>query len=178
MSHGVHPLPSPPFCWGVEPHTKFSKEGELDRRGGVLLKKKKSRIFNEKKTTHMWRRWGSPRNFLLAFIDELWKNPKKKNFEKIKKNCWRYYHFTHVYQKPQSYEVQFLRYEVRQNFLSFWALFFPFQPLYSPPPPPPTPTPNNSENQNFKKLKNASGHNINLNFCNKKHDHMIYAYSD
>ena len=38
---------------------------------------------------------------------EFWKNEKKKKTKK--KNCWIYHHFTHVYQKPQSYEVQFLR---------------------------------------------------------------------
>ena len=37
------------------------------------------------------------------------KNPINQSFEKMKKKCWRYYHLTHVYQKPQSYEVQFLR---------------------------------------------------------------------
>ena len=36
----------------------------------------------------------------------------------MKKNCWRYHHFTHVHQKPQSHEVQFLRYRVRQIELS------------------------------------------------------------
>ena len=96
------------------------------------------------------------------------KNLKNQNFEIIKKNCWRYRHFTHVYQKPQSYEVQFLRYEVRQNFLSFWALLSPFNSL----------TPSNPEKQNFEKLKKASGHNIILNLYNKKHDHMIYTYSN
>ena len=85
------------------------------------------------------------------------KNPKNQNFEKMKKNCWRYHHFTHVYQKPQSCEVQFLRYGVR-IFLSFWAIFCPFNPL----------PPNNSENQNFEKMKKASGDVIILNLCNKK----------
>ena len=28
---------------------------------------------------------------------------------KNEKNCWRYHHFTHEYQEPQSYEVQFLK---------------------------------------------------------------------
>ena len=55
-----------------------------------------------------------------------------------KKYCWKYHHFTHVYQKPQSYEVQFLK----------------------------------------KKMKKASGDVIISNLCNKKHDHMLYAYSD
>ena len=43
---------------------------------------------------------------------------ENQNFEKMKKkkkkkNYWRHQYFTHVYQKPQSYEVQFLRYGVR-----------------------------------------------------------------
>ena len=82
------------------------------------------------------------------------------NFEKLKKskNCWRYHHFTHVYQKPQSYEVQFLRYEVRQNFLSFWVIFCPFNLL----------SPNNSEDKNFEKVKKTSADVIILNLCNKK----------
>ena len=55
--------------------------------------------------------------FLSFYLcPEFWKN---------KKNCWRY-HFTHVYQKPQSYDVRFLRYRVR---LTFWAIFCPFIPL-------------------------------------------------
>ena len=96
------------------------------------------------------------------------KNPKNQNFEKMKKNCWRYHHFTHVYQKPQSYEVQFLRYGVRQFFL---VIFGHFLPLFSP-------LPNNPENQNFEKMKKASGDVIILNLSNNKHNHMMYAYSD
>ena len=50
------------------------------------------------------------------------KSPKNQNFEKMKKNC-----FTHVYQKPQSYEVQFRTYRVRPFFfLSFCNIFWPF----------------------------------------------------
>ena len=71
-----------------------------------------------------------------------------------------------MYQKLQSYEVKFLRYRVRKNFLSFSAIFCPFT------------TPNNPENQNFEKMKKASGDVIILNLCNKKHNHMMYAYSD
>ena len=61
------------------------------------------------------------------------KNLKNQNFEKMKKNCWRYHHFTHVYQKPQSYEVQFLRYRVRQICFVILDNSLPFHP---PPPPP------------------------------------------
>ena len=41
---------------------------------------------------------------------------------------WKCHHFTFVYQKPWSYDVCFLRYWVceRHNFLSFWAIFWPF----------------------------------------------------
>ena len=67
--------------------------------------------------THMWRRWGTPQNFCLSFIDELekqlfikkllkWANKKCKNLniynvvlKKIKKNTWRYHYFTPVNQK-------------------------------------------------------------------------------
>ena len=58
----------------------------------------------------------------------------------------------------QLYEVQFLRYEVRQNFLSFWAIFYPFNPLAS----------NNPQNQNFGKMKKTSGDVVILNLYNKK----------
>ena len=82
-----------------------------------------------KKSTHMWERWGTPQNFLLAFIDELWKTDKS-DFWKTEKIYWRSHHFTHVYQKAQSYEVQFLRYEVRRLFCHFG----PFFALLTPSP--------------------------------------------
>ena len=48
---------------------------------------------------------------------------------KKKKKCWRYHHFTNVHQKPQPYEVWFLRYRVRQTeFFVFLAHFLPFYP--------------------------------------------------
>ena len=33
----------------------------------------------------------------------------------MKKNFWRYHHFTPVYQKSQTYDAWFLKYEVRQT---------------------------------------------------------------
>ena len=74
----------------------------------------------------------------------------------------------HVYQKPQSYEVQFLRYRVRQNF------FCHFRPFFALLPPPLK----NPKKQTFEKMKKASGDAIILNLRNKKHDHIMYAYSD
>ena len=69
---------------------------------------------------------------------------------------------SHNHMKCSSRDTEFNRF-----FLSFWAIFCPFMP--SPP--------NNPEKQNFEKIKKASGDVIILNLCNKKHDHMMYAYS-
>ena len=84
----------------------------------------KSDAFNSKYTnveniTHIKRRWDTSQNFCLVFINELKKQlfitlKTTINFEKNEKHCWRYHHFTQNYQKPQSHEVQFLRYGVRQ----------------------------------------------------------------
>ena len=41
-------------------------------------------------------------------------NPKNQNFKTNEKNSWRYHHFTHVYQKLGSDDVQFLRYDAEQ----------------------------------------------------------------
>ena len=42
------------------------------------------------------------------------KNPKTQNFEN-EKNCWRYHHMTHVYQKSQSYDIRSWKYRARQT---------------------------------------------------------------
>ena len=115
----------------------------------------------------MWKKWGSPQNFLLAFIDELWKTQKIRILKKMKKNCWRYHHFTQVYQKLQSYETQFLRYWVRQT--EFFVISVHFLPLY---------TPDNQKNRNFKTMKKASWDLTTLQMCSKNHDHMMYASWD
>ena len=120
------------------------------------------------KITHMWRRWGTLLNFLLAFIDELLKNLKKQNFEKMKKKLLEISSFYTCVLKttiiwgtvPEIWsETEFFC-----HFGSFFALF--------------PPSLNNPENQNFEKMKKASGDIIILGLCNKKHNHMMYAYSD
>ena len=105
----------------------------------------------------MWRRWDTPENFLLVFIDELWKTPKIRLLKKWKKLL-----------EISSYEVQFLRYGVRQNYLSFWVILYPFTPL------PPT----TQKTEILTKWKKASGDVIILNLSKKNHDHMMYAYSN
>ena len=62
---------------------------------------------------------------------------------KLKVNTWRYYHFTHLHHKWQSYDVLFLSYGARQTkvfvILDRFLLFY---------------TPMNPENQNFEKTEN------------------------
>ena len=56
-------------------------------------------------------------------------NPKNQNLEKMKKNPWRYHHFTIVYQKSWSYTILFLRYGVTDVIVFHFGPFFcPFTP--------------------------------------------------
>ena len=65
---------------------------------------------------------------------------------KIEKSTWRYYHFTHLHHKWQSYDVWFLRYGVwRTKIFVIFDHFLPFYPL------------NNLKNENFKKMKRMLG---------------------
>ena len=94
-------------------------------------------------------------------------NLKNQNFEKLKKNAWKYYHFTHRYHKWQSCDVWFLRYEAwRTEFFVILDCFLPFYPT------------NNSKNRNFEKLKKVPGDIIILHKCTKNHDHMLYCSWD
>ena len=68
--------------------------------------------------------------------------PKNQNFEKMKKYNWRYYHFTNVYHKWQSYDVRFLRYRTRQT--EFFVILGHILPFYPP---------KGLKNQNLKKWK-------------------------
>ena len=115
----------------------------------------------------MWRRWVTPQNFLLAFIDEFWKSWKIRILKK-----WKIAGdiiILHMCTKSNKHmRWGFWDTELDRIFLSCWAIFCP---LTSPPF-------NNLENQNFEKTKKASGDVIILNLCNKKHDHMNYANSD
>ena len=57
-------------------------------------------------------------------------DPKIQNFQKMKKDIWRYYLFTRVYHKWRSYDKWFLRYWVHtHNSLSFQSIFCPFVSL-------------------------------------------------
>ena len=69
--------------------------------------------------------------------------------------------------KTQSYEVQFLRYRVRENFLSFWAIFCSFAPLLTP------------KIKIWKKCeKHPDIYPILLYMCTINQDHMMYGFWD
>ena len=87
-----------------------------------VLKKWKNtwRYYHFTKVNHKWQS-------LWCMVHEIWNvmdriffhfglffaltTRKIKILKNWKKNCWRYHHFTQVYQKWQSYDVWFLRYE-------------------------------------------------------------------
>ena len=71
-----------------------------------------------------------------------------------------------MYHKWRSYDAWFLRYKAQQSFLSFWAIFCPFNP------------PNKPENWNFEKMKKTPGDIIILHKCTKNHNHMLYCSWD
>ena len=56
---------------------------------------------------------------------------QKPEFWKNERNCWRYHNFIQAYQKPQSSEVWFLRYGVRETW--FADILDHFSPFYLPP---------------------------------------------
>ena len=118
------------------------------------------------KITLMWRRWGTSQNFFLAFIDELWKTQKIRILKKWKKIAEDII-MLHMWTKNHNHMRYSFWYTKWEFFLSFWAIFCPL----------PLPPYNNPENQHFEKME-ASGDAIILNLCNKKHNHMMYAYSD
>ena len=68
-----------------------------------------------------------------------------------------------MYHKWQSYDVWFLRYEVWQSFLSFWAIFFLFTPQQ----------PKKSKLKKKKKIKTPEDIII-LQKCTKNHHHMLH----
>ena len=81
-------------------------------------------------------------HFRLLFTLLPTNNPENQNFEKMKKKAWRYYNFTHVYQKWHSYDVWFPSYGARQaNLFNILGLFLPSYPTKI------------LKNQNFKKMK-------------------------
>ena len=77
---------------------------------------------------------------------------------------WRYYHFTQVYHKWQSWCMVPEIWSVKDIFFCHFGLFFLFAIYPS----------NNPKNQNFEKLKKTPGEIIILQKCTKNHDYMLW----
>ena len=94
------------------------------------------------------------------------KNLKTQNFEKNEKK-----------KKNAEYIIILLMCTKSHNHMrhSSWDTEFEFFVILGPFYPQPS---NNPEKQNFEKMKKTSGNVIILKLCNKKQDHMMYAYSD
>ena len=93
--------------------------------------------------------------------------PRKSKFWKNEKNTWRYYHFTNVYHKWQSYDAWFLRYGVQWTkcfvILDHFLLFYP---------------PNKTKNLSFEKMKKTPGDIKILHMCTISENHMMYGFWD
>ena len=94
-------------------------------------------------------------NFLLAFIDELWKTQKIRILKKWKRKLLEILSFYVCVPKPT------IRYSSRDTEWDkcFFVILGYFLSVTSPS--------NTPENQNFEKIKKASGYVIILNLCNK-----------
>ena len=96
------------------------------------------------------------------------KQPQK--LWKIKKNSWKYYHFTYVYHEWQPYDVWLLWYREWQT--EFFNILDHFLPFHLPPPT------NNTKNKHFEKLKNTPEDIITFHKSTKNHDHMLHCSWD
>ena len=96
------------------------------------------------------------------------KKPEKSEFWKNKKKIAEDIIILHMCTKSHNH----MKYSSWDMELEFFCCCY-FGPFFALLPPPP----NIPENQNFEKMEKASDVII-LNLCNKKHDHMMYAYSD
>ena len=71
------------------------------------------------------------RSFWIIFYPFSPDNLENQNL-KIEKTTWRYYHFTHLHHKSQSFDVWFLRHGTRQTeFFVIHDRFLPFYPLWT-----------------------------------------------
>ena len=90
-------------------------------------------------------------------------NPENQNF-KIEKNTWRYYNFTNLHHKWQSYDVWFLRHGAQLT--GFFVILDHFLPFYSHM---------DLENKNFRKMSNAPEDIIILQMYTINDSHMMYG---
>ena len=94
-------------------------------------------------------------------------NPKNQNFEKMKKDTSRYYHFTQVYRKWQWYDVWFLRYGAWRT--ECFVILDRFLHSYSPKQP---------KKSKFWKMIKMPGDIIILQMCTINDNYMMYGSWD
>ena len=99
------------------------------------------------------------------------KNQKNQTFEKMKKKK-KFLEISSFDTCVPKTAIIWCAVPKIQSETEFFVTLGHFFALLTPSPP------NNPDNQNFEKMKKASGDVIILNLCNKKHDHMMYVYSD
>ena len=128
----------------------------------------------------MWRRWGAPQNFCLAFSDELEKQLLlKKMLKKANKKCKNFNIYNTVFFKKNKekhleislfytcvlkswwYDLCSWDIECDRLKLVIMGLFLPFFPLKPP------------KNQNFEKVKKIAGDIIILHKFIKNHGHEV-----
>ena len=118
-------------------------------------------------TDHMME-WA--RQFLVILGHFLPFYPKQCQTLKFRKNIkssWRYYPFTHVYQKWRSYDTWFLRYKAQQT--EFFWHFGPFFALWLYQQP---------KKSKLLKIKTKPRDIIILHLCTTNDNHMIYGSWD
>ena len=122
-------------------------------------------LFQFIKITHMSKKWGTPQNFLLAFIDELWKTWKIRFLKKQKKiagdiiilqTCTK----NHNHIRYSSWDMEW------DNFFVILGHFLPF-----------TFSLTIQKTKILKKWKKHLGMSS-FQTCATKTNQMIYAYSD
>ena len=82
----------------------------------------------------------------------------------LKKNTWRYYHFTHLNHKWQSHDVWFLRYGARQT--QVFVILDHFLPIYPPM----------KKTQNLEKKEKTPEYIIILKMRTINDSYMMYGF--
>ena len=125
----------------------------------------------EKKNHTYVKKMGHTSEFLFGIYWWILKKPQKIEFRKNeKKNFAEDIITLHMCTKNHNH----MRYSSwGTGWSNLFCHFGPFFANYSP-----VPHPNNPENQSFEKIKKGSEDVIILNLRNRKHDKMMYAYSD
>ena len=98
----------------------------------LMRMKLKSQACQVTKITHMRRRWGNTSERPFGIYWWTLKTPKTQNFEKIKKKCWRYHHFTQVYLCTKNHNhMRYSSWDTEWD--RIFSLFLPFFALLPPP---------------------------------------------